>query len=180
MKHQDVVFTHEISDHDTPYVVLNIKKPKYEARFRWLRNEKYFNPNAYKSDFQTLPLNLVYSFDNPDDQISVLNKLICDCINDLAPLRKVKLTRPPAPWMNDPRTIYLQKKTEMLRNHSKDSQIDHNEYKESKQQLKKCIKDTKGSFLHKALSARQPKVVWKTVNQFSKNSTSELNMTHQL
>ena len=67
-----------------------------------------------------------------------------------------------------PRTIYLQKKTEMLRNYSKESQIDRTEYNESKQQLKKCIKDTKGSFLRKALSARQPKVVWKTVNQILK------------
>ena len=30
----------------------------------------------YVTDFQQLPLNLVYLFDGPDDQIAMLNKLI--------------------------------------------------------------------------------------------------------
>ena len=30
----------------------------------------------YVTDFQQLPLNLVCLFDNPDDQVSMLNKLI--------------------------------------------------------------------------------------------------------
>ena len=30
----------------------------------------------YVTNFQQLPLNLVYSFDAPDDQVAMLNKLI--------------------------------------------------------------------------------------------------------
>ena len=59
--------------------------------------------NSYTSDFQQLPLNLVYSFDDPEDQVSIFNKLAVDCINIHAPLRKLKLTRTVAPWMNDPK-----------------------------------------------------------------------------
>ena len=36
-------------------------------------------------------------------------KLVVDCINTHAPLRKVKLTRPEAHWMNDPKIANLQK-----------------------------------------------------------------------
>ena len=32
--------------------------------------------NNYISDFKKLPTNLVYDFDEPDDQIDVLNNLI--------------------------------------------------------------------------------------------------------
>ena len=63
----------------------------------------------YVTDFQQLPLNLAYSFDDPDDQVAMLNKLITDCINIHAPLKRVKLTRPIAPWMHDLKSIELQK-----------------------------------------------------------------------
>ena len=71
--YHDVLNIEEINDHDTPYVIFNIKKEKYEEN--------------YVTDFQQLPLNLVYSLDNPDDQIATLNKLITDCIHSvLSPL----------------------------------------------------------------------------------------------
>ena len=101
--HEDVVLTDEISDHDTPYVVFNIKKELFEPRYKFIRNEKNLDMNRYINDFQQLPLSLVYSFDDPEDQINILNKLIADCINEHSPLRRVKLTRPIAPWMNDPK-----------------------------------------------------------------------------
>ena len=53
--------------------------------------------NSYKSDFQQLPLNLVCPFDDPEDQVSIFNKLVVVCINTRVPLRKVKLIRPVAP-----------------------------------------------------------------------------------
>ena len=52
--------------------------------------KKTLDMNGYTSDFQQLPLNLVYSFDDPEDQVSVFNKSVVDCINTHAPLRKVK------------------------------------------------------------------------------------------
>ena len=41
-----------------------------------MRNEKYLVMENYVTDFQQLPLNLVYSFDDPDDQVAMLNKFI--------------------------------------------------------------------------------------------------------
>ena len=67
--------------------------------------EKNLNMNNYISDFKKLPTNLVYAFDEPGDQIDVLNNLINQCISDYAPTKKVKFTCPPAPWMEDPEII---------------------------------------------------------------------------
>ena len=101
--------TEETSDHDTSYVIFNIKKEKYKPRYKFIRNEKSLVIENYAADFQQLPLNLVYSFDDPDDQVAILSKLITDCINIHAPLKRVKLTRPIASWMLDPKIIELQK-----------------------------------------------------------------------
>ena len=61
--HSDVLHTDEISDHDMPYNILNVKKERYEQR----PSEK--DINLHVTDFRELPLNLVYNIDEPDDQV---------------------------------------------------------------------------------------------------------------
>ena len=57
--------------------------------------------NQHVDDFSKLPLSLVYRFEEPEDQISTLNKLFTNCLESHAPTRQVKLTRPIASWMKD-------------------------------------------------------------------------------
>ena len=68
-----------------------------------------FNIKEYYADFSTLPFSTVYSFENPEDQLAMLNKLILDCIDRHAPLKRKKITRPPPPWMKQLEIIELQK-----------------------------------------------------------------------
>ena len=95
--HGDVIYMDEISDHDCPYMIFNIKKVRFQPRYKYIRIEKHLTMNDYVSGFKKLPTNLVYAFDKPDDKIDVLNNLINQCISDHAPIKKVKFTRPPAP-----------------------------------------------------------------------------------
>ena len=112
--HTDVLMTDEISDHDTPYGIFNIKKERYEPRYKYIRNEKDLNMNDYFADFKLLPTNLVFGFDDPNDQIAMLNKLITDCIADHTPIKKVKFTRPTAPCMKGPELCTAKKHLEHL------------------------------------------------------------------
>ena len=83
--------------------------------------EKSLVMENYVTNFQQLPLNLVYSLDDPDDQVAMLNKLITDCNKIHSPLKRVKLTRPVAPWMHHSQIIELRKELasqrESYRNH---------------------------------------------------------------
>ena len=155
--HRDILHTEEISNHDAPYVIFNIRKEKYQPRYKFIRNEKTLDMNSYTSDFQQLPLNLVYSFDDPEDQVSIFNKLVVDCINTHAPLRRGKLTRSITPSMNDPKIANLQKdldtQSTIYRNHKSSST--HTNYQNTRNKLKKTIKETKASFLRKAFSDKQ-------------------------
>ena len=105
-------FTHEISDHEMPYATLNVKKERYEQRYKYFCNEKDIDINSYLSDFRELPLNLVHAFDEPDDQVTILNKLIFDCIEKHAPIKRVRLTRPVAQWMKDESIVNLKTQLE--------------------------------------------------------------------
>ena len=59
-------------------MVLNTKKQRVQSRHKFVRDEKSFNLENYINDSSQLPLSTVYSFDDPDDQVETLNKLITD------------------------------------------------------------------------------------------------------
>ena len=116
--HNDVMYTNEISDHDTPFVILNIKKQRYKPRY--IRDERKVNMNQYVNDYSKLPLSS-FGLEEPEDQISTLNKLFTDCLESHAPTRRVKLTRPITPWMKDPTFVSDRQQLELSRIKSSDS-----------------------------------------------------------
>ena len=65
--------------------------------------------------FKNYPLYIIYSMKDPDLQVSYLNTLITDCLNKHAPLKCVKVTRPPAPWMKELDIVQLQQECRDLR-----------------------------------------------------------------
>ena len=77
--------------------------------------------NQYVNDFSKLPLNLVYGFEEPEDQIAILNKLFSDCLESHTPTSRAKLARPIVPWMKDPTIVSDRQKVELSRIKSLDS-----------------------------------------------------------
>ena len=141
----DVIECDEISDHDAPFCIFKLTKERYEPRFKYLRNEKTLVMNDYIDDFRQLPLNIVYAFDNVSDKVNILNKLITDCIDRHAPIRRVKITRPSSPWMKDLRISDLQRKRNRLRKLQKNEPSEENlkDLRNIRNELKNSIKVTK-------------------------------------
>ena len=103
-----------VCDHEAPYAIIKIPTASFHTRYKYIRNMKNFNTKEYYTDFSTLPFSTVYSFDNPDDQLAMLNKLVLDC-TDLAPLKRTKFSRPSEPSMKQLDIIELQKQREKYR-----------------------------------------------------------------
>ena len=59
-------------------------------------------------------------FDEPDDKITVLNKLVHQCISEYVPIKRMKFTRPPAPWMKDPEISKAKNVLDNLQTKSRD------------------------------------------------------------
>ena len=47
--------------------------------------------SKYKTDFSQIPIRVVDTFDDPNDQLYTLTELTLSCINQHASLRRVKL-----------------------------------------------------------------------------------------
>ena len=104
-----------ISDHDGPYACINIRVNRFQPRFKWLRNEKQSDKQAFNEDLKATPFNLVYSVEDPDEKLEIFNSLLRTCVDKHAPLRKTKITRPPAPWLHKENIRKLQRERDQLR-----------------------------------------------------------------
>ncbi|XP_057305263.1 uncharacterized protein LOC130642193 [Hydractinia symbiolongicarpus] len=155
-----------ISDHDGTFALLNIKVPRYEPRLKLIRSEKKFDLPAYISDVASLPFSIIYGVDDPSLKLELFNKLILSCIDSHAPLRKMKLTRPPAPWINNTKLKSLMHKRDTLRlqaHETKDPTI-WKEFRELRNLSKKKILHSKMSYYRKSLSSSISKDVWKIIH----------------
>ena len=163
----DLVYCDEISDHDAPFCIFKASKMRYEPRYKFVRDERRLDMESYISDFQSLPLSIVYAFDTTAEKISVLNTMITDCIQNHAPIRKVKLTRPPSPWMKDLNISNLQRTRNEARINYRNHPCNDNleALKSVRSQLKKSIKMTKGTFLKKLLASKNCAETWKVINK---------------
>ena len=74
-----------------------------------------------------------------EDQLDTLNTLIPECLERHAPLRKVKFTRPHAPWMKDVAIVDLQQKRDKARYKAHKTQVpnDWEAFRNTQNQLNK-------------------------------------------
>ncbi len=97
--HTGIIPCSIVSDHDAVFASVNARVARFQPRFKYIRIEKNLDESAFREDFSSVPLNVVYGLDSPDDMVDVMSTLMRECINRHAPLRRVKVTRPPAPWL---------------------------------------------------------------------------------
>ena len=81
MIHFNVISTDKVLDHNEPYPIFNIKKEYFQKQYKYVWDKKNLDMNKYILDLKQLPTSLIYAFDEPDDKISVLNKLVNKCIS---------------------------------------------------------------------------------------------------
>lgn len=86
-----------ISNHDAPYITDNLPTSKYEVRHKFIRKFKNLNLESYINDCKTLRCTAVCSFDDTEDKLDTLNKLIFTAIDKL----RTKFTKPPATYMKE-------------------------------------------------------------------------------
>lgn len=174
--HQDVLPCDEISDHDAVYVICNIRTPRFQPRYKYIRIEKDFNTELFLSDIEKTPFNLVYAFDSPEDQLDVFNELFLSCLNTHAPLVKQKITRPPAPWLKDLDIKAKQRVKNRLRKIARRTELEQDiaEYRHHRNEVKKLIKTAKADFFKKALSSKRPKDVWSVIHRILNPSPTKI------
>ena len=98
--------------------------------------------------------------------VHAMNTLMRECINRHAPLRRVKVTRPPAPWLKSDEIRKLQSERDVLRVCARKHNTEETwtAFRTICNKIKLMISKAKRSFLVNALSSMRSKEVWKIIH----------------
>ena len=101
-------------------------------------------------------LNVIYGLESPDDMVDALNSLVSECLDRHATLKKVKLTRPPAPWMLSDEIRELQTTRDKLRAQARCSGTDETwtAFRAVQNRIKAVIGKAKRAFQNTTLSSK--------------------------
>ena len=80
-----VIPTSIVSDHDAPFACINVRVNRYQLRYKYIRNVKTFDEQEFITDLDTLTLNIVYSSDDPKEQLEYFNSMFKECLEKHAP-----------------------------------------------------------------------------------------------
>ena len=96
-------------------------------------------------------------------ELHILNTLILDCLNSHAPLKRCKITRPPAPWLKsfDFSELKAERDEKRYQAHQTQSVDDWNQFATIKNKIKRKIKEQNGNFTKLHLALRNPKMYGK-------------------
>ena len=81
----DVIPTSIVSDHDAPFACTNVRVNRYQPRYKYIRNMKTFDEQEFIRDLDTLPLNIVSSSDDLEEQLEYFNSMFKECLERHAP-----------------------------------------------------------------------------------------------
>ena len=108
------------SPHDAVFLSYAISVPKYKPKLISYRDLKRINVDLLHEDAAATPWFLVNLFPSVDDKVHTLNTLILDLYNKHAPLKKKKVSRPPAPWLNNEILGIMKQRDTIHRNYRKE------------------------------------------------------------
>ena len=136
-------------------------------RYKYIRIEKNYQQAKYIEDVSSLPFSMIYGIEDPNKKLEIFNDLLSECINNHAPLKRVKVTRPPEPWLQNEAIRSLQSLRNDLRyeaHRSKSPDI-WQKFRNVRNLLKRKIKDAKQEFINKALNSKTSKQIWQIIHR---------------
>lgn len=151
----------EVSDHDLVFCMLNVEVPQIFPIFKFCRNLKNVDVNAFRVGLGELPLNGLYYMHNIDDKLMYLNNCIKETLEHHAPLRKVRFTRPPAPWLTPNIKLLISLRDNAKKRFKKTNNPHHWEYYKSLRNFTTlAIRNEKRVYYKHAFESCDKKTLW--------------------
>lgn len=166
----DVFKMDEISDHSLVSSKFKIKKDKPAPLFRTYRNFVDFDYNDFVRDLNSISWDLIYSLENVDEMVNFWNENITKLFDKHAPYKTVRITKSPAPWLNDNLKLMMKLRDKARSLYKKNkSEVSFNEYKQLRNLVNRSVQSEKKAYLD--FKARtDPKNFWKTLRYLNINS----------
>ena len=170
-----------VADHELISMTINVRKEKRKIVYKTNRNFRNYSNHLFCEDLsrKNLELNSILRTDDVDAQVNVITTTLTNSINYLAPVETRKITRPPAPWINQDLKVAMSER-DILRDLVKMNECDNNLrtiYTNKKKIVKSDIYKCKAQYyqLEYQNCRNDIKKSWKLTKTLIPNSKSNLN-----
>lgn len=89
------------SHHDLIFLSYVLKPPKPKPKFLYMRCFNRINLTDLQSDASALDCDFLRASSSIDEKVRCFGEVVHHLFDNHAPIRKVKLKRPPAPWISE-------------------------------------------------------------------------------
>lgn len=157
-----------ISNHDLLYLSYNLKINKPPLKFLTFRDFSRFNSGPFYSDAMSANWESVLRSFDINEKITLLNANILNLFNKHAPLRKVRVTHPPAPWLTMEIRATMKERDVARRKYGKTKlACDFEAFRRLRNKSKQMVRNAKLRYSHDLFqSCSGPGDVWRTLRKF--------------
>lgn len=161
------------SHHDLIFLAYKLKTPKMKPTVVWMRNFSKLDYQALKNDAESIDWIRVLSVLSVDDKVSQFNKFIIELFDRHAPLRPVRLRRPPAPWITKAVRIAMSRRDRAFRSFKRDRCNENWElYKIARNRCNRIVRAAKRNYCHNRLSNSSTADAWKFLQSLGTSNKS--------
>ena len=153
-----------ISDHYPVYI--NIKKSKTNIKKLKVkgRNYKNFSSENYNTLLQNMDWENVTGEDNPEKSWEALEEILMTALDKVAPIREMKVSQTPPPWMDQESREFIRRKNIALKQaHKSGKKEDWIEAKAQRNKVNQQIKRKKRQYIGREARSKNPKKIWSAI-----------------
>lgn len=169
------------SDHDGVFTTLSFSKPK--PIFRYCRIFKNVDLDSLCLELKSKNLDTIFYIKNIEEKLKFLNGAILSVFNAFAPIRLVKFTKPPAPWLTHNIRLLMTLRDNAKKKHKQTKLPAHWEYyKTLRNYTTQAIRNEKKAYFSHVCQNNNSKQLWKELKRLniSNNNNSKIEIPDNL
>ncbi|XP_062532859.1 uncharacterized protein LOC134201637 [Bombyx mori] len=150
------------SHHDLIFLSYTIKPPKPQPRVLSMRSFGRMNNENLCKDASKVDWDQLISSPSVDEKVHIFNEVVLGLYNTHAPIRKIKLKRPPGPWMTEGIRMAMRRRDRAFRKFRR-NRFDDNwtKFKVSRNRCNQMILNAKRRYILENINSASPADIWK-------------------
>ena len=150
------------SHHDLIFLSYILKPPKPSPKVLYMRCFARIDVERLRQDALDLDWDHLAAATNVDDKVCIFNRVVLALYDKHAPVKKVKLRRPPAPWITSAVRVAMRRRDRAFRKFRKDRcEENRNFFKVARNRCNQMIRNAKRRHILENISSSSPADIWK-------------------
>lgn len=157
----------DISDHCLVTCKVNVQRKTAGVRFSTFRDYKNFNLVEFDHDMYNMDFDKIFVLHEVDDIVNHFTKLVTYLFDKHAPYKKVRFTKPPAPWITTNIKFMMRLRNKALTKFKKHkTEAAWQDYKQLRNLVTSSLRNEKKAYLSYQFKTN-PKEFWLTLRRLN-------------